>query len=68
MADRESPFENIGRSDIEAFLEHEQDRGMHVSTVRLRLACLIAFLHYLVEQDVLPASLPDSRSGVRLPH
>ncbi|HUJ70031.1 MAG TPA: site-specific integrase, partial [Syntrophorhabdales bacterium] len=51
------PFEKIERSDIEAFLEYEQDRGMHISTVRLRLACLIAFFHYLMGEDVLPASL-----------
>jgi integrase/recombinase XerD len=61
------PFENIERSDIEAFLEHEQDRGMHISTVRLRLACLIAFLHYLMEQDVLPGSLLKRTIRLKLP-
>ena len=40
------------RIDLEAFIEHEQDRGMHMSTVRTRLACIIAFLHFLMEQDV----------------
>jgi len=60
-------LENIERSDIEAFLEHEQDRGMHVSTVRLRLACLIAFFHYLMEQDVLPASLLKRTIRLKLP-
>ncbi len=29
----------IERADLEAFIEHEQDRGMHISTVRTRLAC-----------------------------
>ena len=61
------PFEKIERSDIEAFLEHEQDRGMHISTVRLRLACIIAFLHYLMEQDVLPASLLKRTIRLKLP-
>src|SRR3990170_2924011 len=27
----------IERVDLEAFIEHEQDRGMHISTVRTRL-------------------------------
>jgi len=61
------PFEKIERSDIEAFLEHEQDRGMHISTVRLRLACLIAFFHYLMEQDILPASLLKKSIRLKLP-
>jgi len=61
------PFEKIERSDIEAFLEHEQDRGMHISTVRLRLATLIAFLHYLMGEDVLPASLLKKSIRLKLP-
>jgi len=61
------PFEKIERSDIEAFLEHEQDRGMHISTVRLRLATLIAFLHYLMGEDILPASLLKKSIRLRLP-
>jgi len=44
------------RVDLEAFIEHEQDRGMHISTVRTRLACIIAFLHFLMEQDVISGS------------
>jgi integrase/recombinase XerD len=61
------PFEKIERSDIEAFLEHEQDRGMHISTVRLRLATLTAFLHYLMGEDVLPASLLKKTIRLKLP-
>jgi len=33
----------IRRSDIEAFIEHEQDRGLKLSTVRLKLVTLRAF-------------------------
>jgi site-specific recombinase XerD len=61
------PLEKVERSDIEAFLEHEQDRDMHISTVRLRLACLIAFFHYLMEQDALPASLLKKTIKLKLP-
>ena len=41
------------RADLEAFIEYEQDRGLRISTVRTRLACIIAFLHFLMEQDVI---------------
>src|SRR4030042_6997265 len=34
------------RIDLEAFIEHEQDRGMHISTVRTRLACIFAFFPF----------------------
>jgi integrase/recombinase XerD len=60
-------LEEIERSDIEAFLEHEQDRGMNISTVRLRLATLIAFLHHLMEQDILSPSLLKRTIRLKLP-
>jgi len=50
-------LEEIERVDLEAFIEHEQDRGLRISTVRTRLACIMAFLHFLMEQDVITGSL-----------
>jgi integrase/recombinase XerC/integrase/recombinase XerD len=52
------------RVDLEAFIEHEQDRGLRISTVRTRLACIIAFLHFLMEQEIVPGSL--LRRGIKL--
>ncbi len=46
-------IKEIERIDLEAFIEHEQDRGLRISTVRTRLACMIAFLHFLMEQEVI---------------
>ncbi len=57
----------IERADLEAFIEHEQDRGMHISTVRTRLACIIAFLHFLMEQDVILGSLLKRGIKLKLP-
>jgi integrase/recombinase XerD len=57
----------ITRSDLEAFIEHEQDRGMHISTVKTRLACIVAFLHYLMEQDLIPGTSLKKRIRVKLP-
>ena len=51
-----SEIERIERVDLEGFIEHEQDRGLRISTVRTRLACIIAFLHFLMEQDVISGS------------
>ena len=62
-----SAIERIERVDLEAFIEHEQDRGMHISTVRTRLACIIAFLHFLMEQDIVPGSLLKRGIKLKLP-
>jgi integrase/recombinase XerC/integrase/recombinase XerD len=59
-----SEIEKVERTDLEAFIEHEQDRGLRISTVRTRLAFLIAFLHFLMEQDIIPVSV--LKRGIRL--
>jgi site-specific recombinase XerD len=55
------------RADLEAFIEHEQDRGLRISTVRTRVACIIAFLHFLMEQDIVPGSLLKRGIKLKLP-
>jgi integrase/recombinase XerD len=60
-------IEKMERVDLEGFIEHEQDRGIRISTVRTRLACIIAFLHFLMEQDVIPGSLLKRRIKLKLP-
>jgi integrase/recombinase XerD len=55
------------RIDLEAFIEQEQDRGLRISTVRTRLACIIAFLHFLMEQDIVPGSLLKRSIKLKLP-
>jgi integrase/recombinase XerD len=55
------------RADLEAFIEQEQDRGLRISTVRTRLACIIAFLHFLMEQDIVPGSLLKRSIKLKLP-
>jgi len=57
-------IEEIERGDLEGFIEHEQDRGLRISTVRTRLACIIAFLHFLMEQEVIFGSV--LKRGIRL--
>jgi len=57
----------IERSDLEAFIEHEQERGMYISTVRTRMVCVIGFLHFLIEQEILSPSLFKKRIKLNLP-
>ena len=57
----------IERSDLEAFIEHEQDRGIKITTVKTRLACIVAFLHFLIEQDLIPGASLKKRIRFKLP-
>ncbi len=60
-------IERIERVDLEGFIEQEQDRGLRISTVRTRLACIIAFLHFLMEQEVIPGSILKRGIKLKLP-
>jgi integrase/recombinase XerD len=60
-------LQEIERTDLEAFIESEQDRGLRISTVRTRLACIIAFLHFLIEQEVISGSVLKRRIKLKLP-
>ena len=60
-------IESIERVDLEGFIEHEQDRGLRISTVRTRLVCIIAFLHFLMEQDIVPGSVLKRGIKLKLP-
>jgi len=55
------------RADLEGFIEHEQDRGLRISTVRTRLACVVAFLHFLVEQEIISGVVLKRRMKLKLP-
>ena len=60
-------LEEIERVNLEAFIEHEQNRGMRISTVRTRLASIIAFFHYLMEQEVISGVFLKRRIKLKLP-
>lgn len=60
-------LKEIERIDLEAFIEHEQDRGLHISTVRTRLACIIAFFHFLIEQDIISGAFLKRSIKLKLP-
>jgi site-specific recombinase XerD len=55
------------RADLEAFIEQLQDSGLKISTVRTKLACLIAFLHFLMEQEVISEAVLKKRIKLKLP-
>lgn len=57
----------ITRSDVEAFIEREQDRGIKITTIRTRLVSVLAFLRHLVEEEIVSAELFVRRIRLQLP-
>jgi integrase/recombinase XerD len=55
------------RSDLEAFIEGEQDRGLKPATVQLTLATLRAFLHFLIEEEELGHEILSRTLKIKLP-
>ncbi len=62
-----SHLQEISGDDLEAFVEHEQDRGLRVISVRTRLHWLWAFLRFLIEQDIIDASILKHKIKLRVP-
>jgi integrase/recombinase XerD len=60
-------IQNIVSDDIEAFVEHLQDRGLKVTTVRTRLNHLWAFLRFLIDQDIIDDRILKRKIKLRVP-
>ena len=60
-------LEEITQKDIEAFIEHEQDRGNKITTIRTKLVSVQAFLRYLMEEEIVSADIFRRRIRLRLP-
>ena len=62
-----SRLDQIGRADLEAFVEHEQDRGLKIVSVSNRLGSLYAFLRYLIDHDLADAGLLTRKIKLKVP-
>jgi integrase/recombinase XerD len=60
-------LQEIVSDDVEVFIEHEQDRGLKVTTARTRLNHLWAFMRYLIDQDVIGDSILKRKIRLRVP-
>ena len=60
-------LEKVNRHDVEAFIEHEQDRGLKISTVKTSLAILKAFFRFLMERGVVGEEVFPWRMKIKLP-
>jgi integrase/recombinase XerD len=60
-------LEEITRADLSAYVEHEQDRGLKASTVKLRLRTVNAFLRYLINEDTISPDVLSKRMIIKVP-
>jgi integrase/recombinase XerD len=60
-------LEAITRKDVEAFIEHEQDRGLKMSSVRTRLICVQTFLRYGIDEGFVSPDVFGRRIRLPLP-
>ena len=60
-------LEEITKNDIEAFIEHEQDRGLMLSTVRTKLHCVNAFLGHAIDAGVVSTDVLARRIRLKKP-
>jgi integrase/recombinase XerD len=60
-------IEEVTRADLEAFVEHEQDRGLKLLSVRTYLAHVHAFLYFLIEEELIAPQILRRRIRLRLP-
>jgi site-specific recombinase XerD len=60
-------IEEITREDLEAFVEHEQDRGLTMVSVKTRLCAVYAFLRFWHDKGVVSSELLVRKIRLRLP-
>jgi site-specific recombinase XerD len=60
-------LDEIVSSDIEAFIEHEQDRGLRATTIVTRIKQLWAFLRFLFDQDIIDGRILKRKIKLKVP-
>ncbi|MBU1986909.1 MAG: tyrosine-type recombinase/integrase [Proteobacteria bacterium] len=60
-------FRDITRKNIGSFVEHEQDRGLKINSLRSHLRTVYAFINFLVEEQIVAPSILHKKIRLRLP-
>jgi len=60
-------LEDLSREELEAFIEHEQDRGLAAVSVYTRFAAVKAFLHYLIREGVVDREVLARSIRIKVP-
>ncbi|PKK81912.1 MAG: hypothetical protein CVT49_16435 [candidate division Zixibacteria bacterium HGW-Zixibacteria-1] len=66
-ANGKTSLEEVTRRDVEAFIEHEQDRGIKITTIRMRLTGVQSFLRHMAEEGIVSLGVFGKRIRLQLP-
>ena len=59
--------DQLDKQDLEAFIEHEQDRGLKPASLRLRVVCIRSFLQYLLDAEEICPQVLRRKIQIKLP-
>ena len=62
-----SLLDQLSQTDLEIFVEQQQDRGMKPATLSLRLMCIYSFLRYLSENALIPPDRFARKIRIKIP-
>jgi integrase/recombinase XerD len=60
-------LDQLDKQDLEAFIEHEQDRGLKPASLRLRVVCIRSFLQYLLDAEEICPQILRRKIQIKLP-
>lgn len=60
-------LEEISKEEVASYVEHEQDRGNSIVSIKTKLSALYTFISYLVDRDVVDPDILRNKIKVRLP-
>lgn len=61
-------LQDIVSDDLEVFIEHEQDRGLKVTTLSTRLNHFRTFLRYLIDRDIVNERVLKRKIKLKVPN
>jgi len=64
---KKTRLEEITKRDVEAFIEHEQDRGLKITSIRTRLMYVQTFLRYGIDEGFVSPDVFGRRIRLQLP-
>ena len=60
-------IEEASRKDIAAYVEYEQDRGLKINSVKLKIVIVYAFFKFLVDNKIIPPEILRNKIHIKLP-
>ena len=66
-SNRNTDLDQLTRSDMEAYIEHEQDNGKQSGTLKTRLWSLYGFFHFLRPDKLVPPDLVERKIHIKVP-